>query len=189
MGLQILLAESSDILRAGIRTILMQDPLVTTINEATDEDQIQENLRHSSNDLIIINQLLIRNMCSLPRNRFIVLASELDIHLFQKAYKHGAKGYLLESTLTQLLRITLHLPEYAFLIEPMISHRVLEYMNADPRLSIKEELLTPREKEVIELLRQGTDRKEIAQQLHISEATLKTHLKNISRKRDVTMPQ
>ncbi len=44
--------------------------------------------------------------------------------------------------------------------------------------------LSPREREIMSLLREGIDRRTIAQQLHISETTLKTHIKNISRKRE-----
>ena len=46
------------------------------------------------------------------------------------------------------------------------------------------ELLSPREREIVMLLDEGLDRRTVAGQLHISEATLKTHIKNISRKHE-----
>jgi DNA-binding NarL/FixJ family response regulator len=64
--------------------------------------------------------------------------------------------------------------------------QIIEHMSTDPRFTVKEELLTPREKEIIRLLRDGIGRSVIAKQLHISEATLKTHIKNITRKREIS---
>ncbi|GHO82451.1 response regulator transcription factor [Dictyobacter formicarum] len=60
---------------------------------------------------------------------------------------------------------------------------VIDHFSGDQHFVIKEELLTPREKEVVSLLRKGINRHTIAKHLSISEATLKTHIKNIMRKR------
>ncbi len=183
MKLRILIAEPQDILRAGLRTILFEDERIAHIHEAATKEDLQLRLRYDSLDLIIINQLLISDVMSLPEGRFVVLAPELDMTVFQAAYKHKARGYLLENVSAELLRATLSLTDGTFLIEPTLTTQIIEHFLRDRRFLIKDELLTPREREILSLLRDGMDRSLIADRLSISEATLKTHLKNIARKR------
>jgi DNA-binding NarL/FixJ family response regulator len=186
MKLNLLIAESRDILRTGLRTIFIADERVEHVYEATTSEDLQTHLRTGSSDLIIANQSLVTDITALPPGRFVILASEFDMMTFQAAYKHGAKGYLLENSSVELLRTILYLADGAFLIEPAITAQVIDNLSYDSRFLIKEELLTPREKEIIGLLREGVDRRTIARQLHISEATLKTHIKNIAKKRENT---
>ncbi len=183
MELSILIAEPRDILRTGLHTILAADERVATLLEASNAEELQKHLGSSSIDLVVVNQLLVSDITLLPANRFVLLTSEFNITTFLMAYKHGAKGYLLEISQAELLRAILGLPEGAFLIEPVLATKIMRYLTDDTRLMIKEELLTPREREIVGLLREGIDRHTIACQLHISSATLKTHIKNIFRKR------
>ena len=188
MGLKIIIAEPRDILRRGLFTILANDKRVETIREASSGEELQRLLRYNTIDLAIINQALISDMTTLPARRFVIFAAEFNITIFLMAYKHGARGYLLETSHAELFRATLSLPPEAFLIEPVLTSHIVEYLTQDTRFLVKEELLTPREKEIVRLLREGIDRHTIAHDLHISGATLKTHIKNISRKRiDVSL--
>lgn len=184
MKLQVLIADHRDILRAGLRAIFAADPNIECLYEAANQEELQKFLRTKSLDLIFVNQAFISNMAMLPQDRFVVLTSVLDYAVFQEAYKHGAKGYLLENTSAELLCAVLHLPKGAFLVEPALAISILQHFSCDARFTIKDEFLTPREREIIGLLRDGIDRPTIARQLHISGATLKTHIKNISRKRE-----
>lgn len=183
MGLSILIAEPRDLLRTELHTIFAVDKRVARLYEAQSREELQKHLRSSSLDLIIVNQLLVADMTTLPANHFVLLASAFNIATFLMAYKHGAKGYLLESSQAELFRSIPDLPQRAFLIEPSLASNIVEYLTNDTRLLLKEELLTPREREIVNLLREGIDRHTIAQQLNISGATLKTHIKNIFRKR------
>ncbi|BCL80803.1 DNA-binding response regulator [Ktedonobacteria bacterium brp13] len=178
-----MIAEPRDILRTGMRTILAADERVATLCEASNAEELQMHLRNSSIDLIIVNEILTSDITILPPNRFVLLTAEFNITTLLMAYKHGAKGYLLETPPAELLRAVLGLPERAFLVEPRLTTNIMRYLVDDTRLMVKEELLTPREREIVDLLREGVDRQRIASQLHISSATLKTHIKNIFRKR------
>ena len=185
MGIQILIAESRDILRTGLRAIFVADERIEQIYEVSNRNDLHNHLHAAPPlDLIIVNESLISDITMLPQERFIILAAELDIIVFQAAYKQRAKGYLLENSSAEILLTTLSLPNGAFLIEPTIVLDILDHFSCDKRFTIKQELLTPREKEITQLLRDGTDRRTIAKCLHISEATLKTHIKNITRKRE-----
>ena len=185
-GLNVLIAEPHDILRMGLRVIFAEDERVAHIYEAATSQNLQTYVQNRSVDLLIVNQSLVTDITSLPRGRFVIIAEEIDMSMFQIAYKHGARGYLLANTPADLLLATLRLTDEAFLIGPTIAAQVIEYFSSDSRLLVREELLTPREKEVVALLREGVDRPTIARLLSISEATLKTHIKNIMKKREET---
>lgn len=184
MKLSILIAEPRDILRKGLRAMLHTDENAVNIYEAITLAEMQSYLETNMIDMIVINQSLINNSVSLPRGRFVILASKLDMSLFCTARELGARGYLLENTSAELLRTTLFLKEGAFLIEPTLATEIIDNLTRNARYPVQEELLTPREREIVELLRQGINRSAIAEQLCISMATLKTHIKNISRKRE-----
>jgi DNA-binding NarL/FixJ family response regulator len=61
---------------------------------------------------------------------------------------------------------------------------MLDLLSRIRKRSDELQLLSPREREVVSLITEGVDRRTIARQLHISEATLNTHIKNIARKHD-----
>lgn len=183
MELSILIAEPCDILRKGLHTIIAADERVATLREASNADTLQMYLRSSPIDLVIVNQVLIADITILPAGHFVLLTSEFNITTFLMAYSHGAKGYLLETSRAELFLTILGVPPGACLIEPVLATTIVSYLSNGSRFIIKEELLTPREKEIVGLLREGVDRNTIAQQLNISGATLKTHIKHIFRKR------
>src|SRR2546429_3567828 len=182
MELKVLIVASSDILRAGLRTVLTEDKHVVQIYEAATKEEFQTQLHAKSPDFIVLDQALITDMTSLPYGHFVILAAKLDIDILQTAYKHGARGYLLENTSAELLRATLYLQNGAFLIEPTIASYTMDYFLHGLGFTIHDELLSPREREIARLLRDGIDRRTIAKQLCISETTLKKHIQHIKHK-------
>lgn len=182
--MDILLAEKRDIIRRGIYAILIEREEVGKICEATTIEEIQLSLSYRDFDLIIIHQSLIKDIAALPEGHFIVLATEVDMEAFQAACIHGACAYLLETASSELLCAVLSLSQDAFLIEPTMARSIIKHLSTTSRFPVKDELLTPREREVTSLLRDGIDRRTIAQRLSISESTLKTHIRNIMRKQE-----
>lgn len=185
MGQNILLAESCELLRIGLRTIFAEDKRVSNIHEATTNKGLEAQIRNHVVDLVVVNQSLVTNVTSLPKGKFVILTSKLDVTLLKAAYEHKCRGYLSENVSAELLRTVLDPNKDAFLIEPSFTSYVMDGFFGDAFSTLNEELLTPREKEIIDLLRQGLDRPTIAQTLCIAETTLKTHIKNISRKREI----
>lgn len=189
MGQTILLAEPCELLRVGLHTIFAEDPRVSRIYETSTSVGLEKLLGSSTLELIVVNQALITRMTILPKGHFVILAAEPDMIILKAAYKYGARGYLSEGVSADLLRMTLDPFEKAFLIEPALMPWLMDCgIFADAFSSIKEKFLTPREREIIDLVRKGLDRPTIARDLGIAEVTLKTHLKNIARKRrDIQM--
>jgi len=182
-GQNILLAEPHELLRIGLRAIFAEDQRVAHIHETTTSQGLETQLRRNSVDLVVVNQSLINDIKSLPEGNFIILAPELDFNTLKAAYKHKCRGYLSENVSAKLLRSMLDYGKGDFLIEPNFAPLVMDRFFGDIFTVLKEELLTPREKEIIDLFREGLDRSAIAEKLCITETTLKTHLRNIARKR------
>jgi DNA-binding NarL/FixJ family response regulator len=187
MDLSVLIGENRQILRTGLKTIISTIEQEAKIHEAAAPDELSLLLKSQDFDLVFLNQALVTDIPSLPRDRFIILTAKLDISFFRAVYTHGVRGYLLENTSVDLLRAAMYLPPGACLIEPTMVSAIFEYISGDPRFVITDAKLTPREKEITHLLREGIDRRTIARLLNISEATLKTHVKNIAKKRNTLL--
>ncbi len=120
----------------------------------------------------------------MPYAKIVILTvSEAEGDLFQ-AIKYGAHGYLLKSLepeeLFQLLR---GVQKGDAPISPIMASKILdEFSRPLPKQPSPEETLTPREREVLELLAWGATNKDMASRLCISENTVKNHLKNILEK-------
>ena len=97
----------------------------------------------------------------------------------------------MEDVPAELLRTTLCFSEHfftedTFLIDPNLTSLVIGSIPDDVLHAHKNGHLTNREKEILSLLHNGFNRASVASKLSIAESTLKTHLKNISRKRNTT---
>lgn len=178
----VLIAEPQDVLRTGLKSIFLDDSYVAEVHEVTTEGELHLYLQKSKPDFIVINQVLISAVSQLHPLPFLVLAEEPDIERLQMAYKYAARGYLSISSSVELLRASLRSTRHSFLVEPTLMPRLMGTLFHKPQLRVKENILTPREKEIINLLREGLDRIVIANRLGIAEATLKVHLKNINSK-------
>jgi len=182
MGQNILLVETCKDLRTRLKNIFKEDQRVSHIYEADTRKGLEVQLHNRKVDLVVINQALITDIMSLPEGNFVVLTSKLDMAILKAAYKRRARGYLSENISEEFLRNSLDYHEKAFLIDPNLTPWVMDKFWGDAFLTLNEKILTPREKEIVALLRQSIDRPTIARRLCIAEATLKTHIKNIARK-------
>lgn len=185
MGQNILIAEPCELLRIGLRTIFAEDQRVSNIHEVTTKKGLELYLHSYGMDLAVVNQSLITETAPLPMGNFVILTSKLDMSVLKAVYKQKGRGYLTEQVSAELLRTVLDQHENAFLIEPSLMPWIMDGLFGNAFTTFDEALLTPREKEIIRLLRDGLDRPTIAKMLYIAETTLKTHIKNIARKRNV----
>lgn len=180
--MNIIIVEPCEILRMGIKCTFAQDKRVSNIHESTTIQDMKRQITNHDPTLTIINQSLVTNVGDLPKGNFVVLATTLHMETLKAAYKNGARGYLSENVTAELLHAVLNVPEGSFLIEPTMTPKIIANLSGDIHLSIQDDLLTPREREIVELLRMGIDRTTLAKKLHIAETTLKTHISNIARK-------
>lgn len=183
----IVIADPRDIYRIGWRTIFTNHEYVENIYEAESKERLDQVLRKYAIDFIFVHQSFITNIAALPAKRFVLLTPAFDTYTFQAALENGARGYLTENAPAELLLAALSLPEDAFLIEPEIVSEILYSLSHDSRYDVQDGLLTPREREIINMLRNGLKREEISNKLNISRSTLKTHIGNIDRKKNIVI--
>jgi DNA-binding NarL/FixJ family response regulator len=184
MGKKVLVAESREVIRTGLCTVFQKDTSVSEVSEVATHEELRKHLSRLDVDLVVVTQTLITDMKVLPQGRFVLLIDEPDLDVLMYAYEHQARGYFSFNVAADLLRATLTSNKETFLIDPILFPWMLDLISEIRKRSDELQLLSPREREVASLLTEGVDRRTIARQLHISETTLKTHIKNIARKHE-----
>lgn len=182
MGKRVVIAETREVIRAGLCSVFQKDKTVSQVDDVATHDELKRYLSSFNVDLAVVGQTLITDMKLLPQGRFVLLIDKPDFNVLLHAYEQRARGYFSVNVAAYLLLATLNSVEDTFLIDPVLFPWMMDLIIETKKRTDELELLSPREREVILLLHEGLDRHTIARQLHISEATLKTHIKNISYK-------
>ncbi len=190
----ILLADDHNIVRQGLRALLQIEPLFRLVGEASDGIEAVRLAERLKPDVLItdvmmpgLNGLEVTRQVtrSLPQTRVIILSMyTTDAYVFE-AFRNGALGYVLKDSqaadLIQAVREVIAGRRY---LSPPLSERALElYMRKvksvpdDPY-----ELLTSREREVLQMVAEGRTSGEIANRLFISPRTAEGHRANLMRK-------
>lgn len=183
MGLHVVIAVPDDVIRVGLSSIFAGDTRVSTVHEIITKEELSLHLESYPVDLVMVDQALEPDFTMLPDGNFVLLAAKPEIHLLHAAYQHGARGYLSIQASKDLLRIALKPPKGAFVIDPVLSPWLMQYVCITPYIP-EEVLLTERQRQVDRLVREGLDKHAIAAELSIAYSTVKTHMKHISQKRN-----
>jgi DNA-binding NarL/FixJ family response regulator len=186
--IRVLLAEDHTLVRQGFRRILEDDPTVTVVGEARTGLEAVE-LAKTLKPEVIIMDLAMPELGGLeataeilkadPTVKILILSMYSNAAYIRKAFELGAKGYMLKNAIeVDLNRAVKALAEGEAYISPAVSHVVLKSMKEGSfHESAQEpyERLTPREKEVLQLIAQGKTNKEIAALWNISVNTVAVH--------------
>jgi NarL family two-component system response regulator YdfI len=188
--IRVLLADDHQIVREGLRMILESNPTFQVVAEAAD-GQAAVMLAASESPDVILMDLRMPGLDGLgaiqqihqaqPEIAIVILTTYNEDDLMIRGLRAGARGYLLKDTSrTALFNTMLAAVRGETLLPPEIMDRMLNQIDP-PRhnLPSKQITLTDRESEVLRLVAQGLRSKEIAQQLYITERTVKAHLDNM----------
>lgn len=186
---QVLIADFREAYRKGLCAIFAEEPDGADVVEATTSKELVHLIKEHSFNLIVIHQSLITDIASLPQGNLVILATEPDFQTLSLVRRHGVRAYLQENASSDLLRQLLHFPSGTFFNDSAVSSLVSEYLTNHLLITVDSEILTPREQEVFHLLLLRLSNRAIAHQLHMSEYTLKTHVKHIYESLDLNCRQ
>ena len=187
--IQILIVDDHAVVRKGIRALLATETDLEVIGEAEDGVQAVALFDELLPDLLLLD-LLMPKMTGIeaiklikekhPLAKILVLTSfAADDQVFP-AIKAGALGYLLKDTDPEDLVEAIHqVYQGESSLSPTVARKVLQEVFQPSEKPLSPDPLTNREVEVLQVLAKGKSNKEIAAELSISEATVRTHVSNI----------
>jgi DNA-binding NarL/FixJ family response regulator len=190
---RVLIADDDDLMRAGLVELLSGDPSIEVVGEASTGREAVDRARRISPDVVLMDIRMpdldgIAATAELarlaPDARVLILTTfEQDDYIFG-ALRVGASGFLLKRTRPEELIAAVHTVAAGdSLLSPSVTRRVIDRMSHQPTPDLSNQArlaeLTPREREVLERVAGGLSNREIAAQLVVEEATVRSHIRRI----------
>ncbi len=187
--IRVLVVDDHGVVRGGIRALLATVDDVEAVGEARDGQEALEKIEALRPDVILIDLLMPRMdgievtrrvVAENAEARILVLTSfAADENVFP-AIKAGALGYLLKDTgPEELVRAIRQVYGGESSLSPAVARKVLQELSRPLDRPRTPDPLTEREVEVLQVVARGLSNQEIAAELMISEATVRTHVSNI----------
>ncbi len=186
--MRIVLADDHGIVRRGLRSLLEGEPGVEVVGEAANGREALKLLETTKPDMAILDvampmlngiEVTAQAMKAFPDLRVIILSMYADEAYIVRALTAGARAYLLkEATEDDLLPAVRAVAIGRSFFSPAISTILLaDYVRHLKQRGLEDsyDVLSDREKEVLQLLAEGKSNKEAAAVLHISLSTVETH--------------
>ena len=193
--LRVLLADDHNLIRAGLRLVVSQQPDCTVVGEASNGREAVAMANSLKPDVAVLDigmpDLNGIEACrqireSLPGTQVVMLSMHSDESYVLRALKSGARAYLLKDSAEADLARAIHaVSEGKSFFSPAVGKVLLEdYMRKLQRTGAEDsyELLSPREREVLQLVAEGKSSKDIANGLNLSVYTVETHRAKIMQK-------
>ncbi len=193
--IRVLIVDDHTVVRDGLSAMLEHQEDITVVGEAENGVAGVEQADRLLPDVVLMDLrmpeldgvgAMRRIREDHPEVNFLVLTTfDTDDYIYD-AIEAGAKGFLLkDASREDLFKAVRAVARGESLIEPGIAARVLNRFAQLSREAAPQELLSERERQVLDLLATGSANKEIAASLSLSESTIKTHVANIFQKLDV----
>jgi DNA-binding NarL/FixJ family response regulator len=197
-AVRILLAEDHHLVRQGIRALLERQPGIEIVGEAADGLEALHMVEDLRPDIVLMDitmpglnglEVLRRVRPRLPGVRVLMLSVHEEEEFVLRALQAGASGYLLKRSLGVELLMAIRAAQRGdVFLSPAVSHtlvtRFLQGISPEERKTPYDRL-TPREREVFQLVTEGHTNQAIAHRLDISVRTVETHRANLMNKLNI----
>jgi two-component system, NarL family, response regulator NreC len=193
--IRILLADDHTILRSGLRLLLDQQPDFKVVAEANNGREAVELVDEEHPDVAVLDigmpqlngiEATQQIVSKESQTKVVILSMHADEGYVLRALKAGARAYILKNSAeADLIRAVRTVADGKSFFSPVISKMLLEdYVRQirDKHVEDSYDLLTPREREILQLLAEGRTNKEVASLLHLSVYTVDAHRGNILQK-------
>jgi two-component system, NarL family, response regulator NreC len=195
MNFRVLIADDHGVVRQGLRALLEKSPEISVVGEASDGREAVRLAAELRPNIVVMDiampllngveatsQILSRD----PDIKVIILSVHSDESYILRALSCGAKGYLLkDSAEGDILPAVETVAKGRPYFSPLIASTLLdEYLQTMKKNKIRDsyDLLTDREKEVLQLLAEGKSNKEVAGVLNLSPHTVESHRTSLMQK-------
>ncbi len=191
MSIAVLLADDHKIMRDGLRLLIEREPDMEVVGEAADGRRTVQLVRELSPDVVIMDvtmphlnglEATRQIVAEAPKVKVIALSMHSDRRFVAGMLRAGGSGYLLKDcAFEELVRAIRTVAANQTYLSPAITGIVVEdyVRHVPPRKLSAFSVLTPREREVLQLLAEGHTTREIASRLHTSVKTIETHRRHI----------
>jgi DNA-binding NarL/FixJ family response regulator len=189
--IKIVLVDDQNLIRQGLKALLELESDLQIVGEA-ENGQIAIDLVQELQPNVVLMDIRMpvmdgvtatKEICQrFPRVNILILTTFDDDTYVSAAIGHGAKGYLLKDTPSEEIADAIRAVDRGYThLAPGMMAKVMAQKSSAPAVALPLELqeLTPRELEVLKLIAVGANNKEIAQELYISEGTVKNHVTNL----------
>jgi DNA-binding NarL/FixJ family response regulator len=190
---RVLLVDDDDLMRAGLRSVLSSDDGIEVAGEAGDGGEALDRVRETQPHVVLMDirmpgvdgiSATREVLAGAPDVKVVVLTTFEDDDYIFDALSAGASGFLLKRTKPEELISAIHaVADGDSLLSPSVTRRVIDRMATTQPVGglsgARLDDLTPREREVLELIGRGLSNREIAESFVIEESTVKTHVKRI----------
>jgi len=188
--IRLLLVDDHEVVRIGLRAVLNLTPGISVVGQAARMDDALALCRRLAPDVVLLDIHLPDGsgvdaarqiLAAGPRTRVLFLTSFADDHTVREAARSGAQGYMLKDIASDaLIRAIRTVAAGELLLDPRLAaHMPIEFTAAVTAGHRKRPLLSPQEQRLLPLVAGGLTNKEIADQLQLSEKTVKNYLASI----------
>ena len=187
--IHILIIDDHTIVRDGLQALISAEPGMQVIGVGSDGIEAVEMALVLNPDVILLDLFMPRKdgvqaTTEIKKNnsaaRILILTSFAEDHQVFSAIKAGAMGYMMkDSSSDDLIQAIRDVYQNKPALQPAIARKLMRDIQGETALSQTEGALTEREIEILQMVAQGRTNQQIADELFLSERTVRTHITNI----------